>query len=633
MLDDTQLTRRFRPRLWIFAVAVALNALLFGVGIAIPYRRGQERAAEARQRFGLFAACIFGGSAGEGLALPPGERLRFADRVLWAPGGWPSVCVGPLRAIPPEASGFLLPNTRSREDDVRRAVELVAAQIEGVADLRARVADGSTPRFRIPARTLAAIDRLRAALTLLAQESDAAEGLDAPSLTGLPPARLVEGARIPLEAGASAPSRLTVGAEALWVRTRVPPRASRVRVKAGLVQALVGRVPSLTREILPPAVDSSPATDRSGAVTASQSDAILLATEARRCGLVGRACAGRALGLAWFPPEGRHPGAPMWLGAHPIDGTARSVLIDGTGAWVIAATGLEPVASLRRFALPAPSAPQGPPPAATDSMATTRPTLDMPLVGYTADDLAAFLDTEPPLLVHTATDGRGLHLRGWTLGTRDGPVTLATLPIHRATALMSCAADALSWLVIDDGETFTSVAVASPIDGDAATAAHPPTIRAAARTIVHHRVSSAAERPALICGDDSATVLWRDDEGALRRRSLGADGAAIDEILATEVAHFAAAERHGRILVAWSGRAPDDAIMVLGFAAREPSPNAPRRVSTCWDPPSGFCGAPLVAASDQRFVLGAREDADILLLESADGDDFVPLRDLRPDGE
>ncbi len=45
--------------------------------------------------------------------------------------------------------------------------------------------------------------------------------------------------------------------------------------------------------------------------------------------------------------------------------------------------------------------------------------------------------------------------------------------------------------------------------------------------------------------------------------------------------------------------------------------------------PTGMCGAPLLAASEDRVILGARDAEDVLVVQSDDGRAFVPLRGLR----
>ena len=45
--------------------------------------------------------------------------------------------------------------------------------------------------------------------------------------------------------------------------------------------------------------------------------------------------------------------------------------------------------------------------------------------------------------------------------------------------------------------------------------------------------------------------------------------------------------------------------------------------------PTGMCGPPILTASDDRLIVGARDGEDVLLVQSRDARTFTPLEGLR----
>ncbi|MDQ3036241.1 MAG: hypothetical protein M3Y87_27820, partial [Myxococcota bacterium] len=101
---EEEAERAFRPGRRPAWIAVALNGALAMLLLGFPYGRGRLRANDAADHFARLAECMYGGERVEspGLALPAGDRERFAARVERADAAWPASCAEELRAMRPE---------------------------------------------------------------------------------------------------------------------------------------------------------------------------------------------------------------------------------------------------------------------------------------------------------------------------------------------------------------------------------------------------------------------------------------------------------------------------------------------------------------------------------------------------
>ena len=54
-----------------------------------------------------------------------------------------------------------------------------------------------------------------------------------------------------------------------------------------------------------------------------------------------------------------------------------------------------------------------------------------------------------------------------------------------------------------------------------------------------------------------------------------------------------------------------------------------RSPSPCFSESGGFCGAPRLAWSAGRLLIATRDELDMLVVETEDGERFAPMRGLR----
>ncbi|NOY90997.1 MAG: hypothetical protein GXP55_07260, partial [Deltaproteobacteria bacterium] len=163
----------FRPRRWPWKLGFALNLLLALAFVGWPLWRGRRRARAARQAFAHATACLVGGeaTAAPGVVLPESAWSDYAAQVERHPQGWPQACVPLLERVAPVPATLLFPSVQSAEAELHEALKRVEAELPALHAPR-------RPGARIPSRPLEAMQRVAAALTLLARASGATEALD-----------------------------------------------------------------------------------------------------------------------------------------------------------------------------------------------------------------------------------------------------------------------------------------------------------------------------------------------------------------------------------------------------------------------------------------------------------------------
>lgn len=391
MSTDLDEIGRFRPNLRPLVLAVVAN-LLFGGGLlGVPYLRGQERAEASAGAFARFAACLFDGEtvAGGGLALPRGERTRFATLAL-TDEAWPGRCRSALAQIAHEPAFVLFPAVKSAEHEVRGAVVRVERALTALERARrgGRVAEAlliEVARLQafVAAQVRGAridVDPMRPAITLRASTVD----LPAPSI-------------VPLRAGEGGPFELGLENGALFA-TAMDARVighARVDTEGSVDPRIARRRPLVS------------------AVVGGRETPWVLWTTAQ-CG--DDRCAQRATGIAPLVQDGQRLTPRAWLRAHPIGAPRASVHVDGDAAW-IAAVGEPGRLALRRFSLPSnePGEPE-------------QVTASVELEVSAEPEVVRFVPGAPPALVW-AGEGAGLMRPGGRpvpIGSPGGHVLLSS---------------------------------------------------------------------------------------------------------------------------------------------------------------------------------------------------------------
>ena len=250
-VDLRDAEQAFRPAQRPMTVAVLLNGLLAITLLGIPYFRGRARCDESVRAFAAYAACVYGRvpRAEPGIALPLGDRDRFASLVETAGPEWPLSCEPALRAIAQEEVIFLMPSPKQAEAQVRAAVDLVATEMEALAEQR-RAGLG-----RVPERPLLAVSRLRAAMSELLVAADIDVELDRMAITWPEEApALATPSRVPLRTAMGGLYAIEPDVEGVHVvagdsrgvaevraRSAMPPE-----MMAGMAAAKVSRKKNLT---------------------------------------------------------------------------------------------------------------------------------------------------------------------------------------------------------------------------------------------------------------------------------------------------------------------------------------------------------------------------------------------------
>ena len=580
-----------RRRLWLLGIAG--NALVALVLLGGPYWRGRERALEVRRDFAALCACLWAAEVAPnpGLTLPPDDLPAYADASR--DPAWPARCVPTAETIAPEAAFWLFPDTRTAENDLRRARAMV------VRELR-EAPSAADPTASIPMRPRLAILRLAAAIGVLAREADVSLHLDAPAIL-LPRATTAGPERVPLRAMHDADVEMRPWAEGVELLALDARGVSWTRVGGGRVDH---------RRLRRPALVSGVARDTRARPW------LIWSTPEARC--VATGCARQALGVAPLGDSTVVTPTPRWLAAHPWRGP-RSVAIGDDAIWVLALTE-NASAELRRFAMPIESANANEANAneananeantneanTNANEANTNPAraeleVALPVEGGAVVDVGRVtFPSEGSLIEWTlpvptesngssrAIDGRVGTTRAFGLGTieRRGPLRLAR-------------SDEAITIVHDDGRR-----AVLPVAPDGSLRAVAGSIAIGAVVLGRDRMLHAI-RCAPACGG------WIE----VARGVHAFDVVALGDALVVAYVH--------RVRGAQIVRRIDD---VVGAPTR---PGACFREGELLAEPTGMCGAPLLAASHDRVIVGARDGEDVLVVESSDGREFAPLQGLR----
>lgn len=586
-----------RRRLWL--AGIAGNALIALVLLGGPYWRGRERALHAREAFASLCACLWDARVAPeaGLTLPEGDLPAYADAATHPE--WPARCVPEAEALVPERVFWLFPDTRAAEDDLRRARAMILRELRDAPS-------AAEVESSVPMRPRLAVLRVAAAIGVLAREADASLGLERPAIVlSRPPASPVP-ERVPLRAMSDAQVEMRPHAEGVELFALDARGVSWTRVSGGHVDHRRLRRPALARghrrdlEGRPWLVWSMPDV---------------------RCGAEG--CEHQATGVAALGDETAVTPSPEWLAAHPLEG-ARSVAIGADVIWVLARA--SEGAALRTF--PRVSAASAD---AAGAPGTTEP-------GSTSGSERA------------AGDGDGGDADG---GTGDGAAgdgaeaDAGRATLRRASVSVSLPIEAGA--VVDAGRVtyaregrIVEWTPEGTQDLGAGTAVERQgglrVLREGSRASLRHDDGRVVELPGLPGAGALHAVASTAVLGAVLRtddRRLHAVRCAPEcdgwRELARGVAAFDAVALGDALIVAYARRTRG--AQVVRRIDAEVGP--PRRPAPCFREgelvaePTGLCGVPLLAASEDRVILGARDGEDVLLVQSEDGRAFAPLRGLR----
>ncbi|GAB4217150.1 MAG: hypothetical protein OHK0013_44370 [Sandaracinaceae bacterium] len=575
----------FRPSVRPFVTALLANLALALLLLGIPYVRGRDRARASARGVAALSACLLDGEVRQelGLALPTGERERFATLFERGPEDWPGRCAPLLSAIDHEPATFLLPSPKASELDLHSAIESMG---EALLDLE-RVRREGGP---VPERPLEALGLLRGITAELLAANDLS--ID-PNEIGI--------TLRPRQDALPTPSRVPVRTGSGFFRIEADrDPAVRIVVADGLGVAEV--------QVFEPAIGETSARVRllqlrrpSGArgVVVGTSDAWLAwTTSEATCDADPRHCAMRATGLGRLL-EGRRVMHPeYWIAAHPAGPPERSIVASDARFTVVARTadgGVEARVFARGEPMPAPTGGDG------LEVAPTRAEVSRVLPGA----------------------------RDWVVG--DGHVT----------ALLETAAGREVRTVLIGEDPASDRVVASTPDAEllepcgpfvvAIGSGHAQAIRAGT---AWQRVALAARAPLrgpsreqdgvrVACDEDVVAIGALDADGVLTVHRCTALGCEAARWPRERVTSFDVAVHRGAVWALASGdeRAPQIRAGTLPFDRGTPV------VGACWSSHTGLCGPGRFATGGDRLLLAAREGSDVLVLTLGESG-FEGLRGL-----
>lgn len=614
----------FRPDRRPFLFGLAANCVLAFVFLVLPYTRARLRATEAREAFADFAACFLGGQKAEdpGLALPAGEREHFADLVMHADAGWPARCDEALATISPDQATFLFPSVKQADADTRAAIDLVREE--------ARVLRGDRSRLgHVPGRPLLAFARLRGSLAMLLDAAGQPDVIDHDAIHFKDDADGVIPSRVPLSAATGATLFLHSDKGVLEAHALDQRGLSWARVDNGKVEKHRPKRPRLLR-----------------ALTFAPEPLLIWALSEDRCHTLEHGCTHRAMGVAPLPNVGQELPEAQWLTAHPPGRPDRNVVAHKEQLWVLALDAGAAGREVRTFKIERGTAPGGdtitkPAGTADEEIEPTRAQRLWELGDVPVRDAVMVAGTSPLLASATVTAAQST----FTLRSFEPQQTERTLTTLAGTEpfLLTCRTTQATWFAMF---TEATAAVVRVVDADDTTPSPPvlatPLERGAAWPF--HADDPARDRVRLVCDDERVVVLTLSPtdqpQGGLRAQACSNDLlCGPQRTLTTEASHFAALARGDDLVIATSGTAEHGQILVQRFNALLHPIGSATAPAACWHPAEGLCGQPALVQDRERIVLTARDQSDLLAIESIDsGATWRPMSGLRvsdapaPDG-
>ena len=571
-LDEAGLRLNLRP----WAVGLAVNLLVGATLLGYPYFRGTQRAEAVPPRFAAFAGCFYQADPVDrpGLGLPPGERARYASLVLGDDPDWPERCIEPLRAVSPEESLFLFPNVKNAEAQVRAAVELMADELEELAERRSR---GDR---RVPDRPMRAMSTLRGALAELGVSSGvSALSADRDAVVIEPGADddLAIASIVPLHVSVGGPWSIAMEDGALLAGVMDSRAVAWVRVGDGGVEQRATRRPSLV----------------SGMLGARATPWLLWTTSSTTCEESEEGCVNRATGLAAFLEDRQTLEPMMWLGAHPLGAPERSAHV---GDGVVHILALDDAgARVMRFSIPEPE------------VRALGEEIEVPQItaegqwSITPGEGASFLwiEGEPLRLLFASEAGGGL-----LPIVEEATITPLEVPPGHDPQVAACG----PWRAIatDRGaRVHRDGGVAHATDA----AIVPPEPR----------------RLALSCRAGRAS-LWTLDERTLTRHVCTAAGCGAAQVVDDDVAAFDVATHGEATLLATTSDREEGLVRLIRYGADGTESSVP---APCWtDPVDGLCGEPRLASDGEVLAIVTRQGENLRVVASRDGRTFGALAGL-----
>jgi hypothetical protein len=579
MSEEDEEAKAFRPtgRAKPVMVAVAANVVLSVVLVGWPYLRGRTRARESVTALRQFSSCLLGGAPVDeaetdivGLAIPRGERERFASLYLHSELSWPASCGASLDAMEHEPAIFLMPAVKTGEAEIHEAANAMRASLSALTDARLHTHGG------VPERPLQDFSVLRAAVTSML----IANGLEADPEHAM--IRFGEALDV------AEPSRVPTRTAAGWWHLASNDEVRIVAADSRAVAELFVREGNAETPANVRLVQLRRPQSARGVVVADDATWLTWTTSESTCDADERHCALRSTGLGRLREDATTLETEWWLSGHPFERAERAVFIDATHAVILARTA-EEGAALRVFdraAVTAPATPVEGEVAVVEATEAERPHAPTQVIALPA--MRDFALTDEALYAVESREGEAFLTRT----PYDASARSETaLPLATAQWLLTCGAHQL----VGDGRV-TLLASAGTVQRFE-TATDAP----------FHAASRDEDTVRVVC--DATQVAWASlADGQLVMHRCAASACETIAWPIAGVTSFDLALHEGAL---WALASHEGSREVLVMQVGEGAPRAP---AACWDSGHGFCGPARFGAGVGRLVIGARDESEVVLL-------------------
>jgi len=572
--------------------AVFANGLLLAVLLGLPFARGIQRAKDSWARYATAASCMLGGepAAQPGLGELPAVDAHFGRTVLAAwvrrDEGWVARCDRALAQVAPEPAIFVWPPAKEGELRVREAVRVLRAEL---AKLK-----GYHGESRVPHDPVRALVQLRRELEGHAERAGIIDIPPQPAVTFKSASNtLTRPTRIPIYAGADAMLTVWGDDEALSVVAVDKTGVSYLGARGGEVRSVRHVRPPLLQEFR--LVRGQPH--------------LLWALAREKCQKRSGGCEGKAMGISSVAMPLIVLTMPRWLAGHPSGRLDRSVLPPQTDevAWLVSAESSRSRSELRAFAL--------------------------------AEPIGGIADSELPPLRWTfaqSADGTSLglfHLAGtnYELVARESaPLTkfvaheVAQGTEPKELALTELTASEVPWASFCGEGARVGVVVGtsgeiavSELEGHVVHRFASQEL-ALGREVLHEK-DPLRDRVRALCLPDRIIAFARTLDDKLWQLTCphGAEQCT-RALLAEHVTSFTALDTGTALLAAFAGSDERAQIRVQRLDHTGKSLGPSEIPSPCWDPRGGMCDQPQLHKLGARVLLSARDQTDLIALESPD---------------
>lgn len=575
--------------------AVLGNGLLLAILLGLPFARGVWRAKDTWPRYAVAASCLLGGKPASvpGLGALPAVEARFGNQVLkaWVSGdtGWLARCDKAFSQVVSEPATFVWPPAKEGELRVREALRVLRTEL---AKLRGYRGESRVPHD--PVRALMQLHREMEGHAELAGVIDIPPQA-AVTFAGASSA-LSRPSRIPIYAGSDAVLTLWGSDHALSVVAVDRTGVSYLKTQSDEVESV--------RHVRPPLLEGFARVD---------GEAYLLwALSREKCKNRSGGCEAKAMGISRVDMPLTKLSQPRWIASHPMGRLDRSVLppSHSEDLWLLSAEAAERRSELRGFALPETMGGEAETELSPLRWTFSEPTLGEPL------GLLRFAGESIELASRSSSAGREFVAR------KLGDASLSARSAVELSLAHLASSDSPWAAYCSDGRRASvAVGTASEFVMTELEQGKPRSWQALPLALGHvlHERDPGRDRVRSVCLPETTVTFARTSDDKLWEISCGRASPTCSSVqVADHVTSFTALDTGSSLLLAYAGTDEQAQIRVQRFERNGRPLGKPQIPSPCWDPKGGMCDQPYLSKLGARIVLGARDQTDLLALESPD---------------